>query len=467
LKLKLLSVKQLRPHRLSLSVYGKGEDVRDLAESVRSHGIRTPLTVLADERTVIKGKRRLDAARLAGLERVPCLISSLTEKLQIELDVLEDNRSREKTNEQKAREFRERKRIEESLARQRQKAGQRKGGVIAGRSRPRADSMVENLPPSNQVFAKDVPKVTLPTGSLMLTLEGKARDLAASSLGWTGRTAEKAEAVLEFAEKKRDPKLIALMNQKSVNAAYAALKKKRDGVNAVPPFTPHYSNVWNFARPTEGLGEDYPGRIPGDILRNIFWLYTRQNDWVVDLFAGGGVTMDAVAWWNAEAKKKGSPLWSLRQANYDLVPSRKGIQKHDASKPPYMPKSAKGAGLIFLDPPYWKQKRGDYSDDATNLANLSLAEFHNTLLAILTACADRLREGGHVGLIIGATQSNGEFLDHSAHVLGRLPKTGLSLVQRVIVPYTTQQFSAADVAWAKKERKMLKGYRDLMIFGGR
>ena len=460
MKLKTLPVKQLRPHRLSLSVYGQGEDVSDLAESVRSHGIRTPLTVLADERTVIKGKRRLEAAKLAGLERVPCLISSLTEKLQIELDVLEDNRSREKTNEQKAREFRERKRIEEALAEKRKKEGQRKGGAVAGRSRPKnANSLVENLPPSYQAFAKDVPTLALEAG--------KARDLAASSLGWTGRTAEKAEEVLQFAEKKRDLKLIALMNQKSVNAAHAAMKKKRDGVKAVPPFTPQYANVWNFARPTEGLGEDYPGRIPGDILRNMFWLYSRENDLIVDLFAGGGVSMDAVAWWNSEAKKKDTALWALRQESFDLVPSRKGIQKYDVSKPPYIPKSAKGAGLIFLDPPYWKQKRGDYSDDATNLANLTLAEFHKTLMAILTAGADRLREGGHVALIIGATQSNGGFHDHSAHVMAHLPKTGLSLTQRVIVPYTTQQFSAADVAWAKREKKMLKGYRDLMVFGGR
>lgn len=269
MKLKTLLLKQLHPHRLSLSVYGEGEDVSDLAASVRAHGIRTPLTVLADERTVIKGKRRLEAAKLAGLERVPCLISSLMDKLQIEIDILEDNRSREKTNEQKAREFRERKRIEEALAKQRQKEGREKGTLA---TKQKAKGMVVNLPPSLRVFAKEAPTATLDTG--------KARDLAASSIGWTGRTGEKAEEVLQFAEKKHDPKLIALMNQKSVNAAHAAMKKKRDGVNAVPPFTPHYSNVWNFSRPTPGLGEDYPGRIPGDILRNLFWLYTRENDLV-------------------------------------------------------------------------------------------------------------------------------------------------------------------------------------------
>ena len=37
-------------------------------------------------------------------------------------------------------------------------------------------------------------------------------------------------------------------------------------------------------------------------------------------------------------------------------------------------------------------------------------------------------------------------------------------MQRIIVPYTTQQFSAADVAQARKSKFLLKGYRDLMIF---
>ena len=199
--------------------------------------------------------------------------------------------------------------------------------------------------------------------------------------------------------------------------------------------------------------------MPGDILCNLFWLYTQPKDLVVDVFAGGGVTLDAVKWWNAQPG-----LWPLREWSGDLVPSRPSIHRHDASRSPYLPKTCRAAGLIFLDPPYWKQKRGDYSAHETNLANMPLARFNATLLAILKASGQRLRVGGIMALIIGATQDQGKFVDHAAYFQAQAEPAGLELVQRIIVPYTTQQFSAADVAQARKSKFLLKGYRDLMIF---
>ena len=120
--------------------------------------------------------------------------------------------------------------------------------------------------------------------------------------------------------------------------------------------------------------------------------------------------------------------------------------------------------LVCLDPPYWKQKRGDYSAHETNLANMPLSKFHATLSAVLKASGQRLRAGGIVALIIGATQDQRKFVDHAAYFQAQAEPAGLELVQRIIVPYTTQQFSAAEVAQARKSRFLLKGYRDLMIF---
>lgn len=437
-------VSSLKPHPLSLAIYGGMESGADLQGSIAEFGVRTPLTVTKGG-VIVKGMRRWLAAKALGLKEVPCIVTPLTDPLEIEIDLLEDNRFREKTNEQKAREFRERKRIEAELARRPLRVAA--GGRRAGRGRPKAKAAsngkgVESFPPP---------------------VEHKSRDLAAATVGWSGRQAEKAAKVLAYAEETGDRSLLALMNGKSVDSAHAAVKRLQEGVK-VPPFVPQHGNVWNFSRPTPGLGEKYPGQVPGDILRNLFWLYTAKDDLVVDLFAGGGVTMDAAAWWNAEAKKADSALWPVLQMSFDLVPSRKGIAKHDCSQPPHVPRAARGASLYFLDPPYWKQKRGDYSADPTNLANLTLAEFHRVMLGILGACAGALAESGHVALIIGATQSSGEYIDHSAFLMGGARKAGLAVVQRVIVPYTTQQFSAADVAWAKRERRMLKAYRDLIVF---
>lgn len=62
-------------------------DIEELAESIKAKGILQNLTVVPDPQepgkylTVI-GNRRLTAARMAGLETVPCIVSDMDEKEQ-------------------------------------------------------------------------------------------------------------------------------------------------------------------------------------------------------------------------------------------------------------------------------------------------------------------------------------------------------------------------------------------------
>src|SRR3990167_4447335 len=61
-------------------------ELNQLAETIREHGVRQPLSVIKTEESgiyqVISGERRLRAARIAGFEKVPCII--LSEEAQIE-----------------------------------------------------------------------------------------------------------------------------------------------------------------------------------------------------------------------------------------------------------------------------------------------------------------------------------------------------------------------------------------------
>lgn len=69
-------------------------DVTELAESIKANGIFQPLTVLSgdavDGYTVIIGHRRLAAAKLAGLETVPCNVAEMTEQEQVSTMLLEN-----------------------------------------------------------------------------------------------------------------------------------------------------------------------------------------------------------------------------------------------------------------------------------------------------------------------------------------------------------------------------------------
>jgi ParB family transcriptional regulator, chromosome partitioning protein len=75
------------------------EDLKDLSESIRAHGVLQPLlvTFTGSDYLLIAGQRRLQAARLAGLEFVPAIVRQASEVQQLELALIE-NLQREDLN---------------------------------------------------------------------------------------------------------------------------------------------------------------------------------------------------------------------------------------------------------------------------------------------------------------------------------------------------------------------------------
>lgn len=63
-----------------------------LAESIRQHGVIQPILVTEtiDGYMLVAGERRVRAARLAGLERVPAIVRQLADRQQLELALVEN-----------------------------------------------------------------------------------------------------------------------------------------------------------------------------------------------------------------------------------------------------------------------------------------------------------------------------------------------------------------------------------------
>lgn len=68
------------------------DDLGDLAASIRSHGLIQPLLVMPDGPAwrLIAGERRLRAAQLAGLERVPVVVRSATPQEMLAIAIIEN-----------------------------------------------------------------------------------------------------------------------------------------------------------------------------------------------------------------------------------------------------------------------------------------------------------------------------------------------------------------------------------------
>ncbi len=75
------------------------EALNELAASIRTHGIIQPIVVNKDDDgyLIIAGERRWRAARIAGLDTVPCIVKNYTERQIKEISIIE-NLQREDLN---------------------------------------------------------------------------------------------------------------------------------------------------------------------------------------------------------------------------------------------------------------------------------------------------------------------------------------------------------------------------------
>lgn len=240
--------------------------------------------------------------------------------------------------------------------------------------------------------------------------------------------------------------------EKAIERAEAVLKaRRRTDLELMADFgyEPQVFTIWKFNGRDERFGVEHPGNIPAGILFNVLYYWTEQGDLVVDPMAGGGVTVDV-----CKAMKRRCLAW-------DVNPVRDDIEKRDATQP--WPVEPGSASLVFLDPPYWKQKRGEYEGE-NNLADLGLLEFYRAMETVFGHAWKALKPNGILVVIVGPTQENRVVYDHALALAALLEKAGYACVNRVIVPYTTQQVSGFDVAQARKGRFLLKLHRDLLVY---
>jgi ParB-like chromosome segregation protein Spo0J len=217
-------------------------------------------------------------------------------------------------------------------------------------------------------------------------------------------------------------------------------------------FEPPVYNIWKQQDRTPGASHFGNSEIRW--VDNLLYLYTQPFGVVVDPFAGSGSTADL-------CRKRFRRYWvsdRLPVAGREEV-----IRQHDLTE--VLPRLAwQDVQLVYLDPPYWKQAEGKYSNDPEDLANMDLGQFTDTLAGIIRSFAGKLHSGAHIALILQPTQWNAperQFTDHIADML-RLVK--LPVVQRISVPYESQQCNAQMVEWAKATREILVLTREIVIW---
>jgi len=206
--------------------------------------------------------------------------------------------------------------------------------------------------------------------------------------------------------------------------------------------------LWEVSGPVKGLGlESDPNRLAGDIVRNLYWFFTRTDDTVIALNDPAGVALDA-----AKALDRQKIGWPLACHSYAPMPKRRDVNRFDFSSRPYLPPGTADVGLVFLDAPDWSPK-------SPGLGGLPVGQYHQRLLAIMTAAVKTLRPGGAVAVLISVTRGEPARIDHAARLIVKFDAAPLAQQFKV-----EREIGGHEVATARDQRRILDTYRDLIVF---
>lgn len=207
--IKRMRISDLRPHPKNEKIYGYNEDVSDLIEKIKRSG-QVHTLVVNSEGVILAGHRRLKACKELGIKEVDVEVRDFeTPEQEIEY-IIDNNATREKTNEQKAREAIELKEAISALAKKR-----RNSKLKLGTSDVPKLAQRQNIP--------DVPNLAQPENQE----QGKTRDILAKKVGFkSGQEVDRAIKTLETIDaldsegRSDDAKLVRdVLNNRSVSAA--------------------------------------------------------------------------------------------------------------------------------------------------------------------------------------------------------------------------------------------------------
>jgi CRISPR/Cas system CSM-associated protein Csm2 small subunit len=215
-------------------------------------------------------------------------------------------------------------------------------------------------------------------------------------------------------------------------------------------FTPLLYNIWNA--PKQDNARAHFGAFPEAFMENLLHYHTEPLDVVYDPFGGGGTTVYVC--------KRMFRRYYVTDRK--VTPGREAdIRQRDIADglPDDLPKPA----MAFLDPPYWKQAEGQYSKDAADLGNMSLADFNASMQSLLDALAKR--QVPRIAIVIQPTQYKAawQWTDHVFDFHGMLADR-YRIAMRYILPYSTQQYTPQIVDAAKETGHCLCLNRDLVIW---
>jgi len=222
---------------------------------------------------------------------------------------------------------------------------------------------------------------------------------------------------------------------------------------------------WNFNECDERFGDDWPGRIPAQLVAHTLFYFTQPGDLVLDLMAGGGVVPDVCM------------LFERKCRAFDMATSdnRPEIQYHYWNPSNWKWPIARKPDLIFFDPPYFTKKEKEYREKAgeeTPLSSYTKEDYVQFLEGFFLLAHKHSKESTRMAFLnadwrdFQSTPATKEKTETSITIFDYhrlLSQTGWETTHRIECPLSTERLSGNEVQRMQDKRILGTVGRTLLV----
>ena len=223
---------------------------------------------------------------------------------------------------------------------------------------------------------------------------------------------------------------------------------------------------WNFNECDERFGDDWPGRIPAQLIAHTLFYFTKPGDLILDPMAGGGVVPDVCL------------LFGRKCQSFDLAlrDNRPEILCHHWDPRNWKWPITKNPDLIFFDPPYFTKKEKEYekkaNENTPSISSYTKEEYERFLEGFFLLAHKKSKETTTMAFLnadwrdFESTPASKEKPDKSITIFDYhrlLSKTGWKVTHRIECPLSSERLSGNQVQRMQDKRILGTVGRTLLI----
>ncbi len=209
---------------------------------------------------------------------------------------------------------------------------------------------------------------------------------------------------------------------------------------------------WKWTDCDRRFGDEWPGRIPAQLVAHILYYFSEQNDLILDPMAGGGVTADTCLALNRRC-------WSFDMV--DRPDERPEIEPYfwDINNLKWPVNGKTKPDLIIFDPPYFTKKAKEYEEES--ISNLSKKDYLDFLERFFRLASENSKRDTSLAMInadwrdFQNTPAKDEIRKNSILMndyLNAMEKSGWEEIQVMWSPMPSERFHAGVVSAMQKKK---------------